>query len=167
MDARLSSKIPNRLFKFHEWMKISGQQVPEIFAKDLKKDLWFCQILEIFIFRMHWKKIIAILSTVLRSHRSKHAKIFDSIGRKLPTFDVNWQWKELDIFREWCLPDVSEDSYRKLPFPCSAVDDIPKMFMHRDFHCRNLLVRDDGSLGIIDFGSHAWPINLRPRLTFT
>ena len=23
--------------------------------------------------------------------------------------------------------------------------------MHRDFHCRNLLVRDDGSLGIIDF----------------
>ena len=26
-----------------------------------------------------------------------------------------------------------------------------KMFMHRDFHCRNLLVRDDGSLGIIDF----------------
>ena len=25
------------------------------------------------------------------------------------------------------------------------------MFMHRDFHCRNLLVRDDNNLGIIDF----------------
>ena len=70
----------------------------------------------------------------------------------LPTFDINWQWKELDIFREWCLPDVSEDSYRETALSLVlAVDDIPKVFMHRDFHCRNLLVRDDGSLGIIDF----------------
>ena len=25
------------------------------------------------------------------------------------------------------------------------------MFMHRDFHCRNLLVKENESLGIIDF----------------
>ena len=89
--------------------------------------------------------------------------------KDLPTFDVRWQWKNLDIFREWCLPDVSEDSYREVALSLvQSVDDIPKNFMHRDFHCRNLLVSDEDTLGIIDFpGSHVWTIYLRSGLTFT
>ena len=78
----------------------------------------------------------------------------------LPVFDQAWQSKELDIFREWCLPGISKAEFRQYTTPLiEGVDTIPKSFMHRDFHCRNLLVLEDGSPGIIDFqGAMLGPI---------
>ena len=78
----------------------------------------------------------------------------------LPRFDLAWQAKELEIFREWCLPDVSPEDFATLVSPLTRlIDQIPKSFMHRDFHCRNLLITGDKSLGIIDFqGAMLGPI---------
>ena len=71
---------------------------------------------------------------------------------ELPLFDPNWQAKELEIFREWCLPDTSQEEFASYTSPLiEGIDAIPKCMMHRDFHCRNLLVLEDNSIGIIDF----------------
>ena len=87
-------------------------------------------------------------------------KLGSEVMEILPTFDPSWQKKELDIFREWCLPDLSQQEYDSFIQPLiEEVDRIPKSFMHRDFHCRNLLVLEDGTPGIIDFqGAMLGPI---------
>jgi hypothetical protein len=70
----------------------------------------------------------------------------------LPTFDREWQLKELDIFREWCLPEIETTQFEQIVAPLAdAIEDIPKSFIHRDFHCRNLLVPSSGKIGVIDF----------------
>ena len=81
-------------------------------------------------------------------------------AEELPIFDSKWQFKELEIFRDWCLPDLSLTEYNQYISPLiDGVSAIPKSFMHRDFHCRNLLVLEDGYPGIIDFqGAMLGPI---------
>ena len=153
MDAPPDLEDSKPFVQICEWMKNSGQQVPEIFAKDLEIGFMVLSDFGDFHFQDALDKDNCdTLYDLAIDQIAKMQKSLIQSKEKLPAFDVTWQWKELDIFREWCLPDVSEDSYREVALSLVlAVDDIPKMFMHRDFHCRNLLVRDDGSLGIIDF----------------
>jgi len=82
----------------------------------------------------------------------KLQKTTSAWASELPLFDPGWQLKELEIFREWCLPHISQTEFQDFTSPLiQGVNAIPKTFIHRDFHCRNLLVLGDGSTGIIDF----------------
>ena len=78
----------------------------------------------------------------------------------LPLFDLNWQIQELEIFREWCLPQIPNNEFINYAMPLlDGVDAIPKCFIHRDFHCRNILVLKNESVGVIDFqGAMLGPI---------
>lgn len=63
---------------------------------------------------------------------------------------------ELAIYRQWCL-----DALLGMPAPAgldavfeqlvAATDAQPRCCVHRDYHCRNLLLRDDGTIGVVDF----------------
>ena len=146
-------KTPYPSSKLEKWMKNSGINVPEIIAKDL--DLGFLVLSDFgdfhfqdaiedknkdMLYRLASKQIIHMQTRLLNTQN------------RLPLFDKSWQMKELDIFREWCLPGISVDEYLKVLEPLiSEVDVIPKAFMHRDFHCRNLLVYNESKIGIIDF----------------
>lgn len=90
----------------------------------------------------------------------KFQKLQGKFVRELPVFDQAWQIKELEIFREWCLPEITPEEFSTYTKALTEdLDAIPKSFMHRDFHCRNLLVTKDGSPGIIDFqGAMQGPI---------
>ena len=134
-------------------MKSQNIQVPEIFAKDLTKgfmvlsdfgDFHFQDALEIqsrdSLYELAIEEIVRMQRNLLDAQN------------KLPRFDRSWQKKELDIFREWCLPHLSVEEYQKSTESLiKGVDLIPKAFMHRDFHCRNLLLCSENKLGIIDF----------------
>ena len=153
MDAPPDLEDSKPFVQIGEWMRKSGLQVPEIFAKDLEHGFMVLSDFGDFHFQDALKNDDSktLYSLAIAQIANMQKSLIQS-EEKLPAFDVSWQWKELDIFREWCLPHVSEDSYREAVLPLiQAVDDIPKMFMHRDFHCRNLLVKDDNTLGIIDF----------------
>ena len=61
---------------------------------------------------------------------------------------------ELKIFDEWCCEKLLNLNINPVQAIAdsltSEIDDHPKMTVHRDYHCRNLLLQR-GSLGIVDF----------------
>lgn len=78
----------------------------------------------------------------------------------LPAFDIAFMRKELALFETWFLRDylhlhltkneqhIVNDAFEWL---CLQVDAIPKAFVHKDFHSRNLMVCESSPLGVIDF----------------
>ena len=153
MDAPPDMEASLPFVQIGEWMKESGINVPQIHQYDL--DLGF-MVLSDFgdfhfqdalenkdresLYKLATSEIVNFQSTLLNSED------------KLPTFCPIWQEKELEIFREWCLPDLPDIEYREITSVLvNAIDQIPKAFMHRDFHCRNILLCQEEELGIIDF----------------
>jgi hypothetical protein len=79
---------------------------------------------------------------------------------KLPVYDSQRLATEMQLFPDWFL-----HSYLELTLDpedqtllaelndtlISAALQQPRVFVHRDYHCRNLMVIDDGPPGIIDF----------------
>lgn len=153
MDAPPDMEASLPFVQIGEWMKESGINVPQIHQHDL--DLGF-MVLSDFgdfhfqdalenkdresLYKLATSEIVNFQSTLLNSKDN------------LPTFCPIWQEKELEIFREWCLPDLPDIEYREITSVLvNAIDQIPKAFMHRDFHCRNILLCQEEELGIIDF----------------
>ena len=74
----------------------------------------------------------------------------------IPPYEVSRFRDELDIFVEWLVrrflkldpPAFLDDARETL---IEATQAQPMVTTHRDYHSRNLLLRDDGSLGIVDF----------------
>lgn len=89
----------------------------------------------------------------------------DIADYKLPKFDASEFEYELQHFVHWYLV-----RYRKLELTSaeqSILQDVfnklinmalaqPQVFTHRDYHSRNLMLRQDGSLGILDFQDALW-----------
>jgi hypothetical protein len=73
----------------------------------------------------------------------------------IPTYTTERFTSELGIFRKWVLQDLIGVS--TLPFDdvidflVRTCDTQPKVTIHRDFHCRNLLLKSDGTIGAVDF----------------
>ncbi|MBT5717121.1 MAG: phosphotransferase [Opitutae bacterium] len=153
MDAppELEPSLP--FVEIGKWMKNSGINVPEIHQYEL--DLGFMVLSDFGDF--HFQDALEsknqnTLYDLAISEIVQFQMSLPEASEKLPTFNKKWQIKELEIFREWCLPDLPETEYQStIKGLVEAIDQIPKAFMHRDFHCRNLLVCSDQKLGIIDF----------------
>ena len=153
MDAPPDLEASLPFVQIGEWMKKSGIHVPEIFAKDL--ELGFMVLSDFGDF--HFQDALASeekddLYNLGINEIVKLQSALTKPEEKLPAFDSSWQTKELEIFREWCLPDTSKSDYQRITESLTnSIDQIPKAFMHRDFHCRNLLFCTDRKLGVIDF----------------
>ena len=153
MDAPPDMEASLPFVQIGEWMKESGINVPQIHQYDLDLgfmvlsdfgDFHFQDALENKVreslYKLATSEIVNFQSTLLNSDDN------------LPTFCPIWQEKELEIFREWCLPDLPDIEYREITSVLvNAIDQIPKAFMHRDFHCRNILLCQEEELGVIDF----------------
>lgn len=154
MDAPPDMEDSLPFVEIGEWMKASGISVPAIYAKDMDQGFMVLSDFGDFHFQDALKENKDrnnLYKEAIHEIVSMQTSLIDS-ERKLPVFDISWQWKELNIFREWCLPNITEKEYHeKVSILVKSIDQIPKSFMHRDFHCRNILVRSKNELGIIDF----------------
>lgn len=73
----------------------------------------------------------------------------------LPTLDPPTLLDQLELFLEQVTPGLDAEAIRSfraawsevLPLACAH----PPVFVHRDLHCRNLMVLADGRLAVIDF----------------
>ncbi len=79
----------------------------------------------------------------------------------LPPYDKAFLTFEMDLMQEWFLEqyvdlDLSADDKRVIEEALDCIsDEVLKQpqgyFVHRDFHSRNIMVREDGVLGVIDY----------------
>jgi aminoglycoside/choline kinase family phosphotransferase len=99
------------------------------------------------------------LNTLLQLHRCPDDSAL------IPRYDRTLLRRELEIFSEWFAGkllghalDTSEQ--RLLDELFTQLEDNalaqPQTFVHRDYHSRNLMLLDDGSLGVIDFQGALW-----------
>jgi aminoglycoside/choline kinase family phosphotransferase len=83
----------------------------------------------------------------------------------IPRYNLELLRRELNIFSEWFVGallghplNVTETAMLDKLFSAleqSALQQ-PQCLVHRDFHSRNLLIRNDNSLGVIDFQGALW-----------
>lgn len=78
----------------------------------------------------------------------------------LPCFDDALYWREFDIFDHWYLqknieknlPSVDVNKLRAIyQLLIDSAYTQPQVFVHRDYHSRNIMLCRDGELGILDF----------------
>ncbi len=78
------------------------------------------------------------------------------VSQDIPPYTVARFADELAIFTDWLLGrfldlDVPPRFAAVRDALIEATRSVPQCTVHRDYHCRNLLWRDDGSVGIVDF----------------
>lgn len=78
----------------------------------------------------------------------------------LPIYGKTLLRNEVNLFTEWLIPrqlklDTTAAEQRQIETVFDLMVDSalaqPAAFVHRDYHCRNLMVLDEGNPGIIDF----------------
>lgn len=75
----------------------------------------------------------------------------------LPDYDAALLTRELDLFDDWLLNQLLGITERPASWQAfrqqlvQAALDQPRVTVHRDYHSRNLMLLDDGQLGILDF----------------
>lgn len=83
----------------------------------------------------------------------------------IPRYDLELLRRELNIFSEWFIAalleyQLSAPEEAMLDKLFSALEQSalqqPQCLVHRDFHSRNLLIRRDNNLGVIDFQGALW-----------
>ena len=136
-----------------------GVTVPAILAEDLENGFL----------------LLGDLGPVTYLHQlnpdSAHQLYMDAIGALLriqchsapgvlPDYDHAFVMRELNLFPEWYLgrhlgltPDAKQQAELDKVFELLAARALaqPKVFMHRDYHSRNLMVLQQGNPGILDF----------------
>ncbi|UUO24439.1 aminoglycoside phosphotransferase [Colwellia sp. M166] len=138
-----------------------GIKVPEIIAVDLKQgflclsDFGDCLLAEKLCqenMHQYYRYAIAELNKVLACKKT--------IVASLPLYDEGFIYTELAIFNDWLLEKhlgvyltVDEKTRLNSCFELlvAAITEQPKVFMHRDYHSRNIMLLNDKTLGIIDF----------------
>lgn len=138
-----------------------GLRVPEIIAKSIELG-FFC--LSDFGDELLADRINHNNVSQYYAHALEQLQQVVSTGNlktvSLPDYDADFIRQELAIFPQWLLSThlslkLDEDEQQELA-QCFdfLVEEIllqPAVFMHRDFHSRNIMVLADQELGIIDF----------------
>lgn len=84
----------------------------------------------------------------------------DAYQQQLPSFDYDFIAFELSIFRDWLCGrhlgiDFSNEEEKQWQINCEfLIDNLlrqEQVFMHRDYHSRNLMVTEQNNPGILDF----------------
>lgn len=161
VDAPVALSNNQAFLTVQQILQDVGVNVPKIIHADLKLgflclsdfgDLVIADQLSDSNMEQYYAKAIVELKKMLTSSSSSVAN--------LPLYDEKFIFTELDIFNEWLLEKhlgihltADEKIALKHCFDelVSAIVEQPKVFMHRDYHSRNIMQLDNGELGVIDF----------------
>lgn len=139
----------------------AGIKVPEIIAADLEQgflclsDFGDCLLAEKLCqdnMEQYYRDAITELTKMLACSEQTVAS--------LPLYDDDFIYTELAIFNDWLLEQhlaiyLTADEKSRLhacfDLLVSAISQQPKVFMHRDYHSRNIMLLNDETLGVIDF----------------
>ena len=140
----------------------AGVRTPAVWAQSLQQG-WF--LLEDF----GDQQVLPVLASNPESAAALYQKAFDALvcqislpceQADIPTYDAKRLKTELDVFPEWFLSGLlgiqPDESLRQCfttltDYLISVFAEQPTVWVHRDFHSRNLMLLEANELGVIDF----------------
>lgn len=159
MDASLEKESLKPFLQVTEKLHNADVKAPKIFHTDLQngylvlEDFGNTNLLDLLNkdnFQTLYKKAIEEI-----------VKMQDANTTQLPLYDKDFLHFEMDLMREWylekkhshTLSKQEEDMLsRTLDYISEVVLSQPQdVFVHRDFHSRNIMVKEDETLGVIDY----------------
>lgn len=136
----------------------AGLNVPRLFEVDLEQGLLLLGDLGDELFLGHLRTGQA--DTLYRQALAALCRIQLIEDPGLPTYSRALLMREMALFREWFLGvhlglELSPEQGAVLEGSCTALAQVaaeqPQVFVHRDYHSRNLMLSEDGSPGILDY----------------
>jgi aminoglycoside/choline kinase family phosphotransferase len=143
------------------YLHSANVNVPKVLAKDLSQgflclsdlgDVLLSERLSKENMQQHYSQAIIELEKINFCQQVKMTS--------LPKYDEQFIATELMIFQQWLLEEhlnikLSSQEIKKLAtcfsYLSSEIIEQPKVFMHRDYHSRNIMLLENEPLGIIDF----------------
>lgn len=159
MDSSLEKESLNAFLRVHKKLTDADVGVSKIYIEDLElgylilEDFGSTHYLDILNDGNFQTLYTKAINTILKMQKADVSN--------LPLYDKAFLHKEMDLMQEWYLEKLLNKTLTKqeqnLIF--TTLDNISKVvleqpqgvFVHRDFHSRNIMLRDDKELGIIDY----------------
>ena len=166
MDAPPTKEDAGHFAKLAHLFESQGMRIPHVFEKDEQQGF-------LLLSDFGDQQLFGCLTSVSVDRYYQQAIVllcrWQSMGFSntlaIPQFDDDLYQHELSLFFDWFLPKychvMMTDAEKKSFQDCYQllVNDgksQPQVLVHRDYHSRNLMVCDDGELGILDFQDAVW-----------
>ena len=167
MDSPPAQEDPRPWLKIGQQLAAAGLHVPAVHAQDLEQGFLLIEDLgnRLYLRELDEHNADALYGDAMDALLRMQAKMDH---RDLPPFDRDVLVRGLEVMPEWFLgrhlghtPTADERDVLEAAFALIIrnAQEQPRVFVHRDYHIRNLLVGERNNPGVIDFqGALAGPI---------
>ncbi len=158
MDAPPDKEDCHSFLDISERLRRAGVNVPGVFAKDLENGFLLLGDLgvELYLDRLHEDNADGLYKDAIRAlvRMQKHTSV-----ERLPVYNESLLMQEMQLFHDWLLErhlqiSLSARERRQLEelfhLLVDSANAQPKVFVHRDFHSRNLILHKENP-GVIDY----------------
>ena len=159
MDASLEKESLAPFLNVTKRLAHAAVNVPKIYEQDLKKGYLIIE---------DFGNTHLLSQLTQENFKELYKKAIDEIikmqkadAKGLPPYDKAFLHFEMDLMQEWYIEkklgiNLTQEETKILHNSLDAISDIvltqpQNIFVHRDYHSRNIMLREDKSLGIIDY----------------
>jgi len=159
MDSSLEKESLVPFLDVTKRLAHAGVNVPEIYEQDLEKGYLIIE---------DFGNTHLLSQLTQENFKTLYKKAIDEIVKMqkanadgLPLYDKTFLHVEMDLMREWYLEkklgiSLTQAESETLESTLNTISDTvltqpQNIFVHRDYHSRNIMVQEDGELGIIDY----------------
>jgi aminoglycoside/choline kinase family phosphotransferase len=165
VDAPPASEDSNQFIAIAQFIARQGVRSPRIIAADTAQGFLLVEDFgdQLFFRTVNTHNAEALyqqaMGTLLKLHHSADDPSL------IPRYDRPLLRRELEIFSDWFVCQqlgysLNADELGLLDQTFTQLENIaldqPQTFVHRDYHSRNLILCNDGELGVIDFQGALW-----------
>ena len=167
MDSPPAQEDPRPWLKIGQQLAAAGLHVPAVHAQDLEQGFLLIEDLgnRLYLRELDEQNADTLYGDAMDALLRMQTQMDH---RDLPPFDRDVLIRGLEVMPEWFLgrhlghtPSCGERDVLEAAFELIIrnVQEQPRVFVHRDYHSRNLLVIEHNNPGVIDFqGALAGPI---------
>jgi len=159
MDSSLEKESLLPFLDVTERLAHAGVNVPKIYEQDLERGYLVIE---------DFGNTHLLSQLTQENFKTLYKKAIDEIvkmqkadAKRLPLYDKAFLHFEMDLMREWYLEkklsiSLTQAESQTLESALNTISDTvltqpQNIFVHRDYHSRNIMVQEDGELGIIDY----------------
>lgn len=167
MDAPPERENVAAFLRMGALLREAGIHVPDVYEADTAQGFLLLSDLGSTPYQAisHTSEVPALYQAAIATLQRMQTSIPATSAQGIPVYDDALLRRELHIFREWFVegllglsltPDEAvlwDETCDRLV--ASALEQ-PQVFVHRDYHSRNLMVTADNNPGVLDFQDAVW-----------